>query len=91
MDYYSKYLKYKSKYLELKAQLGSGGTQISKLKCLAYITINNEYIRCGCNDYKQGDTLDICGSKYIYNNNTYTCGHHQNKHETLRRISTRND
>ena len=26
VDYYSKYLKYKAKYLELKAQLGAGGS-----------------------------------------------------------------
>jgi hypothetical protein len=31
VDYYSKYLKYKAKYLELKAQLGSSSTNGSKI------------------------------------------------------------
>ncbi len=38
IDYYSKYLKYKSKYLELKAQLGSGygNCEVEDCKCKKY-------------------------------------------------------
>jgi len=33
MDYYQKYLKYKTKYLELKAQLGGVGGKKTCMKC----------------------------------------------------------
>ncbi len=36
VDYYSKYLKYKSKYLELKAQLGSGVGKCKTCSCRSF-------------------------------------------------------
>ncbi len=38
IDYYSKYLKYKSKYLELKSQMGSGNEFCFSCKCEKFVS-----------------------------------------------------
>lgn len=60
MDYHQKYLKYKTKYLELKAQLGKGGTsrkpivtgpcQITDCVCMKFIRNNKDNLcsNTGC-------------------------------------------
>ena len=40
MDYYQKYLKYKTKYLELKKQLGLGSDKCSQCSCTSYVATN---------------------------------------------------
>ncbi len=47
IDYYSKYLKYKSKYLELKAQMGRG-----KEFCFS----------CSCNKFVGNTDMGPCGN-----------------------------
>ncbi len=62
VDYYSKYLKYKSKYLELKAQLGGADG-----KCVGYIKTK----KCDCKSYN-GDSPNeenknpICNCTHPY-------------------------
>ena len=51
VDYYSKYLKYKSKYLELKKQFGGDGHG----PCFA---INDDGTKCTCQKFKLEEDPD---------------------------------
>ncbi len=69
VDYYSKYLKYKSKYLTLKTQLGSSNRCPAKQKektctdngCIWYLDENNNKYKCRetmiCESYKPDSDL----------------------------------
>ena len=47
VDYYSKYLKYKAKYLELKAQLGGDQKcEVPDCKCSNFEKTDNEQRKC---------------------------------------------
>ncbi len=75
VDYYSKYLKYKAKYLELKAQLGAGGS----IGCHNEITIckhNGCGIACKkkgciCLSYEQSRTTKNCICKHPMQDHWY--------------------
>ncbi len=60
VDYYSKYLKYKSKYLELKAQLGSGSCAggDKKYTCTTN-TCGYPCNKCGCTKFRFNETKGI--------------------------------
>lgn len=86
VDYYSKYLKYKSKYLELKKQMG-------RSKCSGWVTKSeckycdkdfrkcespckeNNFEQCKCTKFNQIDTIN--------EPNTCTCGHYCYLHENI--------
>ncbi len=74
VDYYSKYLKYKSKYLELKAQLGSG-----KGACT---TFKPELKRnCGCGAFQgrvDPKLSEEAKAKLVCK--TFGCGHLYSAH-----------
>ncbi len=71
IDYYSKYLKYKSKYLELKAQMGSGPNDIT-----------NACDDCPCDEYEPIFTIRDDGVKvYSYDKcGNSICGHSKFRH-----------
>jgi hypothetical protein len=81
VDYYSKYLKYKSKYLELKKQMGGGkctGLSFNKdnIECINHYKLTDLTscnIACKCTEFvlkTDTDTTNICN----------TCGHLETKH-----------
>ena len=61
MDYYQKYLKYKTKYLELKNQLQTGGAK----KCCAH--------NCECSSYEHDKSRDICVCRHSQNYHNKRC------------------
>jgi hypothetical protein len=67
VDYYSKYLKYKSKYLQLKEQLKGG--ENGYVKC--YTTCNNESENLFCNK---------SGISQFKSNCCNSCNHYDNNH-----------
>jgi hypothetical protein len=94
MDYYKKYLKYKSKYLELKQKGGFGpkckNDEIKKKigfmrheceKCGENkIKRGNECVDCGENQIKQGNECVECGENQIKRGNECVdCGENQIK------------
>jgi hypothetical protein len=82
IDYYSKYLKYKSKYLELKKQMGGG-------RCNGWVT-KTQCKYCDGNTQCRGECLKekyeqkcICTNFILRTNTEKTCnicGHYKELH-----------
>jgi len=80
MDYYQKYLKYKTKYLELKAQLGGVGGKCDM--CKEYNNNKCPKLRCtmckdnnkktDCNTCKKEKCSKVCSKFIVPPNSTYT-------------------
>jgi hypothetical protein len=93
-DYYSKYLKYKAKYLELKKQMkGRGFGRCTDKNVYTNQTTGLRYknLFCDCRGFIQASVDDL---KYeiqkgdvdeatINSGNVCKCGHHYNKHKKL--------
>ncbi len=74
VDYYSKYLKYKSKYLELKGQLGSG-----KGSCSIFESKRNSICGCGAFQGRVDPKLaEDVKAKLVCK--TFGCGHPYSAH-----------
>ena len=91
VDYYSKYLKYKSKYLELKKQIGGNECKHIESRDLNGNKSHNWYhyheiFDCKCNVIKEDGTKCNC-TIYIYNddygkrpNLRYQCANCKHSH-----------
>ncbi len=80
VDYYSKYLKYKSKYLELKAQLGGEGEcdTLKKILCDDIFSCKGGSISGECFQFISKSTCDTPG-----------CNHHESEHKYTKQTRER--
>jgi hypothetical protein len=60
VDYYSKYLKYKKRYLELKAQIGSAVTKTTKKECSKHGHAYCSTLAIGCHWNGKKCVINTC-------------------------------